>query len=323
MNPFWSQRACDEAMLKAMRPSTLPQNQGGDAQVAVQASPPREITGAELVKGVVEENARLWHYINQMQKAKDRDYQSMQASLVGAAMSGPDAAGPGAWWAEAAGGGWPQWAWPGAQSSSALPAWGGDGPTSSPGLGIGSTAKKAVLDLLGGVRGWPPQAAGDDPHGAGDQGQPDVQAFGSARAHHPGHQQGQGSGVPHGAGSGGNGAGGAGPNGNGAGGAGPGGNGAGGGASGGYDGGPGGNGAGGFPGGMGGGPPGYPRVVIFLEEVRVVPVEGFLIIPEVAVSRVVVLLVVGLEVHLAVPQMVMEEGFLAVFMEEAVNFLDG
>ena len=78
-------------------------------------------------------------------------------------------------------------------------------------------------------------------------------------------------------------------------------------------------------------------VVIFLEEVRVVPVEGFLIIPEVAVFRVVisleeVLLVVGLEVHLAVPQMVMEEGFLAVFMEEgflavfmeeAVNFLDG
>ena len=92
-----------------------------------------------------------------------------------AAMSGPDAAGPGAWWAEAAGGGWPQWAWPGAQSSSALPAWGGDGPTSSPGLGIGSTAKKALLDLLGGVRGWSPQAAGDgDPHGAGDQGQPDV-----------------------------------------------------------------------------------------------------------------------------------------------------
>ena len=39
----------------------------------------------------MEENARLWHYINQMQKAKDRDYQSMQASfkekLVGAAMS--------------------------------------------------------------------------------------------------------------------------------------------------------------------------------------------------------------------------------------------
>ena len=66
-----------------------------------------------------------------------------------------------------------------------MPAWGGDGPTSSPGLGIGSTAKKALLDLLGGVRGWPPQAAGDDPHGAGDQGQPNVQAFGSARAHHP------------------------------------------------------------------------------------------------------------------------------------------
>ena len=89
MNPFWSQRACDEAMLKAMRPSTLPENQGGDTQVAAQASPPREITGAELVKGVVEENARLWHYINQMQKTKDRDYQSMQASfkekLVGAA----------------------------------------------------------------------------------------------------------------------------------------------------------------------------------------------------------------------------------------------
>ena len=138
----------------------------------------------------------------------------------------------------------------------------------------------------------------DDPHGAGHQGQPDVQAFGSARAHHPEHQQGQGSGVPHGAGSSGSGAGGAGPNGNGAGGAGPGGNGAAGGASGGYDGGPGGNGAGGFRGGQGGSGGGVSRVVIFLEEV---------------------LLVVGLEVHLAV----MEEGFLAVFMEEAVNFLDG
>ena len=205
-----------------------------------------------------------------------------------------------------------------AQSSSALPAWGGDGPTSSPGLGIGSTAKKALLDLLGGVRGWPPQAAGDDPHGAGDQGQPDVQAFGSARAHHPGHQQGQGSGVPHGAGSG--------------------------------------------QWGRWcwaeaameplAGPAGdmtavlaamepvdfrvvwevdllaipevvVSRAVIFLEEVRVVPVEGFLIILEVAVFRLVIFLVVGLEVHLAVPQMVMEEGFLAVFMEEAVNFLDG
>ena len=46
MNPFWSQRACDEAMLKAMRPSTLPEDQGGDAQVACTASPPRQITGS-------------------------------------------------------------------------------------------------------------------------------------------------------------------------------------------------------------------------------------------------------------------------------------
>ena len=82
--------------------------------------------------------------------------------------------------------------------------------------------------------------------------------------------------------------------------------------AGGYDGGPGGSGAGGFPGGMGGGPPGYPGGGGF-------PGGHF---PGWSFSwrRCSWW---WAEVHLAVPQMVMEEGFLAVFMEEAVNFLDG
>ena len=77
------------------------------------------------------------------------------------------------------GGGWPQWAWSGAQSSTALPAWGGGGP----GLGIGSTAKKALMNLLGGVCGWPPQAVGDgDPR--------------ELVTKDPGNLQGHGSGAP-------------------------------------------------------------------------------------------------------------------------------
>ena len=130
VNP-WSERAKDEALLKAMRPSTLPDHQAGDAQVV---APGRSQRGAG--ERVVEENTRLWHYIDQMQKAKDRAYQQMQANfgekMVGAAMRGPVAAGP-AWDRQ-----WRLVAMGIAPGRTALLAWGGGGSWSADGQGFGS-----------------------------------------------------------------------------------------------------------------------------------------------------------------------------------------
>ena len=63
VNPFWSESAKEEAILRACRPSHLPKelpDSFAPAQTSV--SPPREVPDAvrAMVQGLVQENARLW-----------------------------------------------------------------------------------------------------------------------------------------------------------------------------------------------------------------------------------------------------------------------
>lgn len=62
INPFWSETARDEAILRACRPAHLPQeSQEGPSQVP-SVSPPREPSEAlkVMMSGLLQENARLW-----------------------------------------------------------------------------------------------------------------------------------------------------------------------------------------------------------------------------------------------------------------------
>ena len=67
MNPFWSDYVRAEANLRALRPASLPPDPSLTAEVAL-VSPPREqpdLQGA-MLRGVMEENARLWAEIEKV-----------------------------------------------------------------------------------------------------------------------------------------------------------------------------------------------------------------------------------------------------------------
>ena len=87
MNPFWSQAARDEAALRAMRPASLPVEDGGVASLKPLLSPQRD--EAEMVKALVrslvEENARLAEAVR---LGSSGGYGAMRASREAPSSSG-------------------------------------------------------------------------------------------------------------------------------------------------------------------------------------------------------------------------------------------
>ena len=61
LNPFWSESARDEALLRALRPEHLPPESSEELLPVSVPSPPREEGEAvrRLIQGLVQENARL------------------------------------------------------------------------------------------------------------------------------------------------------------------------------------------------------------------------------------------------------------------------
>ena len=67
LNPFWSEKAKEEAVLKAMRPSSLPEPGNDDPGAGSSWSPQREAWAVEtMMRGVAEENGRLWQELERL-----------------------------------------------------------------------------------------------------------------------------------------------------------------------------------------------------------------------------------------------------------------